>query len=108
MEAPMEHKPDAHHEHGHHQLTYHITVDNKPFEWHQPFITGAEIKALVHAKPDYGVWLVVKGPISPVIGPSSTKGAGTRSWPSAAMKVMGFQLPCGTSWTTRSPCRARP
>src|SRR5712692_1164981 len=62
MEAPMEHKPDAHHEHGHHQLTYHITVDNKPFEWHQPFITGAEIKALVHAKPDYGVWLVVKGP----------------------------------------------
>jgi Prokaryotic E2 family E/Multiubiquitin len=57
----MEHKPDTHQEHGH-QLAYHITIDNKPFEWHQPFITGAEIKALVHAKPDYGVWLVVKGP----------------------------------------------
>lgn len=41
---------------------YEIIVDNKKFEWAQPFINGAEVKKLVDAKPDYGVWLVVKGP----------------------------------------------
>src|SRR5262245_8269768 len=41
---------------------YEIIVDNKPFTWPQPKITGAEAKGLVHANPDYGVWLVVRGP----------------------------------------------
>ena len=41
---------------------YNITVDNKPFKWVEPTITGAQIKALVKADPSYGVWLVVKGP----------------------------------------------
>lgn len=41
---------------------YQIIVDNKPFKWPQPKITGAEVKALVHANLDYGVWLVVRGP----------------------------------------------
>lgn len=41
---------------------FKITVDNRPFDWPQPFITGAEVKRLVNAKPEYGVWLVVPGP----------------------------------------------
>ena len=27
-----------------------------------PTITGTDIKNLVHAKPEYGVWLVIRGP----------------------------------------------
>ncbi len=53
----VEHRPE--HEHRH---TYHITVDNKAFDWHEPTITGDQVKHLAHAKPDYGVWLVFKGP----------------------------------------------
>lgn len=41
---------------------YEIIVDNKPFKWPQPEITGAEVKRLVHANAEYGVWLVVRGP----------------------------------------------
>ena len=41
---------------------FEIIVDNKKFEWPQPAITGAEVKRLVHANPEYGVWLVVRGP----------------------------------------------
>lgn len=37
-------------------------VDNKPFEQDEPTITGAQIKRLVNAQADYGVWLVVPGP----------------------------------------------
>jgi hypothetical protein len=46
----------------HHEKRYQITVDNKKFEWHRASIIGAEVKTLVNAKPDYGVWLVVPGP----------------------------------------------
>lgn len=45
-----------------HQQKFKITIDNKPFEWPQPSITGNDIKRLVNAKPEYGVWLVVRGP----------------------------------------------
>src|SRR5579872_3017328 len=41
---------------------YEIIIDNKPFKWPEPTITGAEIKKLVDAKPDCGVWLVIRGP----------------------------------------------
>jgi E2/UBC family protein E/multiubiquitin len=64
----MEHEPDkrpegdGRHDHGHHEPTFDITIDNKPFTWHEPTITGDQVKHLVHAKPDYGVWLVVEGP----------------------------------------------
>lgn len=45
-----------------HQKKFKITVDNKPFEWPRPTITGEDIKKLVGAGQDYGVWLVVPGP----------------------------------------------
>ncbi len=45
-----------------HQKPIKITVDNKHFDWLQPTITGNDIKKLVGAAPEYGVWLVVPGP----------------------------------------------
>ncbi len=45
-----------------HGTIYRFSVDNKPFEQREPFITGAQIKALVNAPANYGVWLVVPGP----------------------------------------------
>jgi hypothetical protein len=68
----LEHNNDhQHHHHGdhhhdrhehHHPHKYKITIDHKPFEWPQPTITGDDIKKLVHAKPEYGVWRVIDGP----------------------------------------------
>jgi len=45
-----------------HPTIYRFSVDNKPFDQTEPFITGAQIKALVSAPANYGVWLVVPGP----------------------------------------------
>jgi hypothetical protein len=45
-----------------HPKGFKIIIDNKPFEWPEPTITGEQIKGLVKAKPEYGVWLVVPGP----------------------------------------------
>ncbi len=44
------------------EKVYKIMVDNKPFDWHAQFITGRDIKNLVGAPADYGVWIKVKGP----------------------------------------------
>lgn len=44
------------------ERAFEIIVDNKPFKWPHPTITGMDIKKLVHAKLEYGVWLVVRGP----------------------------------------------
>lgn len=52
MEQDKDHKPRE----------YEIIIDNKPFKWPEPTITGAQVKNLVHADPTYGVWLVIKGP----------------------------------------------
>lgn len=41
---------------------FKIIIDNKPFEWRAPAITGNQVKELVKAKLEYGVWLVVPGP----------------------------------------------
>jgi hypothetical protein len=41
---------------------FKIIIDNKPFEWRPPAITGNQVKELVKAKLEYGVWLVVPGP----------------------------------------------
>lgn len=41
--------------------TYKFKVDNKQFEQAEPLITKAQIKALVAAPGDYGVWYVVPG-----------------------------------------------
>src|SRR5450759_814898 len=46
--------------------------------------------------------------VSPVIAPSSTKGAVIPLWRRAATKVMVFQCPCGTRPTSRSPRGQRP
>lgn len=40
---------------------YKILVDQKPFDWENQFITGAQIKNLVGAPSNYGVWLKVNG-----------------------------------------------
>jgi hypothetical protein len=50
-----------HHDH-HHHPDYHLTIDHKPFSWPREIITGNEIKELVQAKPEYGVWRVIDGP----------------------------------------------
>src|ERR1700692_1468174 len=46
--------------------------------------------------------------ISPVIEPSSTKGAVSPLWRRAATNVIVFQCPCGTRPTSRSPRGQRP
>src|SRR5882757_7833720 len=66
----MEHNDDHQHHHGDHHHgrhehphhEYHLTIDHKPFKWPRETITGDEIKKLVDAKPDYGVWRVIDGP----------------------------------------------
>ncbi|MGG6232329.1 multiubiquitin domain-containing protein [Tenacibaculum sp. SDUM215027] len=41
---------------------FKILVDQKPFEVEEQFITGLQIKTLVAAPANYGVWLKVNGP----------------------------------------------
>lgn len=41
---------------------FKILVDQKPFDWQNETITGIQIKQLVGAKPNAGVWLKVNGP----------------------------------------------
>jgi len=42
--------------------TWNISVDQKPFDWTSQFITGLEVKTLVHAPATKGVWLKIPGP----------------------------------------------
>ena len=41
---------------------FKILVDQKPFEVEEQFITGLQIKSLIGAPANYGVWLKVNGP----------------------------------------------
>lgn len=41
---------------------FKILIDQKPFEWPDQFITGAQIKQLAGVDMSYGVWLKVHGP----------------------------------------------
>jgi len=41
---------------------FKILVDQKPCEVERQFITGLQIKTLVGAPANYGVWLKVNGP----------------------------------------------
>jgi Multiubiquitin len=41
---------------------FKIMIDQKPFEVEEQFITGVQIKAIVGAPANYGVWLKVNGP----------------------------------------------
>jgi len=41
---------------------YKITIDKKPFDRHDQFITGNQIKELVYVDMTWGVWLKVHGP----------------------------------------------
>lgn len=49
---------------------YKLIVDQKPHEWMEQFITGAQIKALAGVDQTYGVWLQVAGPNDPEVGDS--------------------------------------
>ena len=42
--------------------TYNILVDQKPFDWEDQFITGAQLKQLAGVDANYGVWFKVNGP----------------------------------------------
>ena len=43
--------------------TYKIIVDRRPHDWHQPFITGAEIKRLAGVdQATFDAWQDVRGP----------------------------------------------
>lgn len=43
--------------------TYKIIVDRRPHDWHQPFITGAEIKRLAGVdQATFDAWQDVPGP----------------------------------------------
>ena len=43
--------------------TYKIIVDRRPHDWHQPFITGAEIKRLAGVdQAAFDAWQDVPGP----------------------------------------------
>lgn len=47
----------------HHSHTYHLTIDQKPYQWPEEFINGAQIKHLAGVtQPNYGVWRIVHGP----------------------------------------------
>jgi len=41
---------------------YHIMIDQKPYNWPNQFITGADIKSLANVDMGFGVWLKVNGP----------------------------------------------
>lgn len=43
--------------------SYKIIVDRQPHDWHQPFITGADIKRLAGVDPaTFDAWQDVPGP----------------------------------------------
>ncbi len=44
------------------EKTFKIIVDQKPYNWEEKFITGAELKELASVDLSYGVWLKVNGP----------------------------------------------
>jgi len=48
--------------------SYKLIIDQKPHEWAEQFITGAQIKGLAGVDPSYGVWQQVPGPNDPEIG----------------------------------------
>lgn len=52
--------------------TYQIIVDQKPHDWHEPFITGLQIKKLAGVDQSYGVWQHLPGPDDPEIGDNQT------------------------------------
>ena len=41
---------------------FKIMIDQKPYDWAEQFITGAQIKQLAGVDMGYGVWLKVPGP----------------------------------------------
>jgi hypothetical protein len=46
---------------------FKIIVDQKLHEWHEQYITGAQIKVLAGVDPSFGVWQDVPGPIDPPV-----------------------------------------
>ncbi|HUU02982.1 MAG TPA: multiubiquitin domain-containing protein [Myxococcota bacterium] len=61
-------KPDQHEKP---DKPFHIIVDQKPHDWSEPFITGAQIKQLASVDPNtYDAWQDVPGPEDRLIGDS--------------------------------------
>lgn len=50
-----------------HQKTFKLIIDHRPFEWPEPYITGAQIKKLAGVDPSYGVWQELPGPEDPPV-----------------------------------------
>lgn len=48
--------------HPHPPKVYKLIVDQRPYDWPEQHITGAQIKKLADVNPNYGVWLKVNGP----------------------------------------------
>lgn len=46
---------------------YPIVIDQKKFEWHEPFINGKQIKKLVGVPESYKVWQDLPGPHDPPV-----------------------------------------
>jgi len=50
-----------------HPEVFRILVDQRPHEWHDRYITGAQIKVLAGVDQSFGVWQDVPGPIDPPV-----------------------------------------
>lgn len=48
--------------HHHNDHPFKLLIDQKPYEWPERLITGAQIKQLANVDMSYGVWLEVHGP----------------------------------------------
>lgn len=48
--------------HGHNKPALHLTINGKQYEWHQEYITGAEIRKLGDIFPEDEVFLSIKKP----------------------------------------------
>ena len=49
-------------EYFYHKKKLRFTIDGKPFEWKEQYITGAQIRQLGQIKPDFEIYLEIHGP----------------------------------------------
>jgi Multiubiquitin len=50
-----------------HSKPFKLMVDQHLYEWNDPKITGAQIKALASVDPSFGVWQEIPGPNDPPV-----------------------------------------
>lgn len=63
-------KGNGHSDHGH---VLHLFIEGKQYEWHQQYITGAEIRKLGKVPPDSKILLAIKRPWEDEIIEDDTK-----------------------------------